>query len=244
MKLYQYWDSEQPPDEIAGWIEGFRQHNPEFDHRLYHRDKASWFIRKHFGEREQRAFDACAVPAMQSDYFRYCAIEKSGGVYADADYQAGEPLERLFARAPNALLLEWRGQWVGGLMMFRSAGNAFVRACREFATLNIEARRYENTFTVTGTGVINAIRLLLDPSSEAPIMNGLDNPHGRTWRFPELAAEARATVVVTPALRSDFDAITIMHHLQVERWIGTQQPAYKKTPRHWLHWEGPLYQDG
>ena len=241
MKLYQYWDGEQPPDEIAAWVEGFRQRNPEFDHRLYHRDKASWFIRKHFGEREQRAFDACAVPAMQSDYFRYCAIEKSGGVYADADYQAGEPLEQLFVRAPSALLLEWRGQWVGGLMMFRSAGNAFVRACRELATLNIEARRYDNTFTVTGTGVINALRLLLDPSSEEAIMNGLDNPYGRTWRFPELAAEARVAVAVTPALRSDFEAITIMHHLQVERWIGTQQPAYKKTPRHWLRWEGSVY---
>ena len=243
MKLYQYWDGEHPPDEVAGWIQGFRERNPELEHRLYHRDKASWFIRKHFGEREQRAFDACAVPSMQSDYFRYCAIERSGGVYADADYQSREPLVRLLARAPLSMLLEWRGQWVGGLMMFRASADPFVRACRDLATRNIEARRFDNAFTATGPGVINAIRLLFDPASEGEIMAGLDNPYGRTWRFPELAAEARETVALTPELRSSFEAITILHHLEVERWIGTQPPAYKKTSRHWLHWEGPVYRE-
>ena len=241
MKLFQYWDSQQPPDEVAGWIQGFRERNPELDHRLYHRDKASWFIGKHFGEREQRAFDACAVPAMQSDYFRYCALERSGGVYADADYQSGEPLIRLLAKAPRSLLLEWRGQWVGGLMMFRAAGDPFVRACRELTTLNIEARRYDNAFTATGPGVLNAIRLLFDPAAEPAIMAGLDNPYGRTWRFPELAADARASVAPTQELRAAFEAITILHHLEVERWIGTAPPAYKKTAQHWLHWEGPVY---
>ena len=241
MKLFQYWDRTAPPGEVAEWIEGFRSRNPELDHQLFHRDEASWFIRKHFGEREQRAFDACAVPSMQSDYFRYCAIERCGGVYADADYQSGEPLAQLLVRAPHALLLEWRGQWVGGLMMFRTPGDAFVRACRELTTRNIESRRFDNAFTATGPGVINALRLLLDPSSEAPIMEGLDNPYGRTWRFQELVAEARASVSLTPELRSAFDAITILHHIQVDRWIGTEQPAYKRTPQHWLHWQGPAY---
>ncbi len=243
MKLFQYWDDPQPPDEVAEWIEGFRTRNPEFRHRLYHRDKASWFIGKHFGEREQRAFDSCAVPSMQSDYFRYCAIERLGGVYADADYQSREPLARLLGKAPKALLLEWRGQWVGGLMMFRAAHDPFVRACRELTTRNIEERRFENAFTATGPGVINALRLLFDPAAEAEIMKGLDNPYGRTWRFPELAEEVREHMAITPELRDAFERITILHHLEVERWIGTAQPAYKKTARHWLHWQGPAYRE-
>lgn len=242
MKLFQYWDTPDPPDEVAAWIEGFRTRNPEFDHRLYHRDSASWFIRKHFGEREQRAFDACAVPSMQSDYFRYCAIERSGGLYADADYQSREPLEHLLSRAPHALVLEWRGQWVGGLMMFREAHDAFVRACLELTTRTIEARQFDNAFTATGPGVINAIRMLLDPASEADIMAGLDNPYGRTWAFPELAKSARENIEVTPALKAAFEAITVLHHLEVERWIGTDQPAYKKTARHWLNWRDDIYE--
>ena len=241
MRLFQYWDTGHPPDEVAEWIEGFRVGNPELKHSLYDRDSASWLIRKHFGEREQRAFEAIAVPSMQSDYFRYCAVEAFGGVYADADYLPREPLTALINQAPHSLLLMWRGHWVGGLMMFKRPQSPFVRACRDLTTLNIEARRFGTAYTAAGPGVINAIRLLHDPSAEEEILAGFDNRYGRTWQFPELLEAARSSVQLTPELKSDIDRITILHHLEVERWLASPRPAYKNGPLHWLDWNGSIY---
>ncbi|HEY5411517.1 MAG TPA: glycosyltransferase, partial [Caulobacteraceae bacterium] len=126
MRLFQYWDTGSPPDEVAGWIEGFRVGNPGFRHRLYDRDAASWFIGKQVGEREKRAFDAIAVPSMQSDYFRYCAVWALGGIYVDADFQSLAPLSGLLDQAPHSLMLVWDGHMVAGLMMCRQPGDPFV----------------------------------------------------------------------------------------------------------------------
>ena len=243
MKLFQYWDTDSPPDDVAAWIEGFRAQNPEFKHRLYSRDSASRFIRKHLGQREQKAFDAIAVPSMQSDYFRYCAVETLGGLYLDADYQPGQPLSGLIAQAPHALMLKWWGHVVGGALMCREPGNAFIRACRELTTDNIENRRFPSAFTAGGPGVMNAIRLLFEPEAHYEIMASYDNPNGRHWQAEELHALARNLVEVTPELRAAYASFTVIHCLAAEKWLGTKAPGYKRTPTHWTNWSGSIYRD-
>ena len=140
MKLFQYWDTGEPPPEVDAWIESFRTKNPEMRHRLYDRGAASWFIGKHFGERERRAFDACAIPSTQSDYFRLCAIIRSGGIYVDADLECVRPLASLVATAPHSLMLMWDLQLVHSFMMYRAPSDPFLCACLELATRNIEDR--------------------------------------------------------------------------------------------------------
>ncbi len=243
MRLYQYWDTLPPPPEVAGWVDGFGRDNPGLKYRLYDRAAASWFIRKNLGERERRAFEACAVPAMQADYFRLCALWKLGGVYVDADFQSLRPLEGLLAQAPQSLMLSWDGHFVTGLMMFRQPGDAFLGACLGLATANIEARALTSAYTATGPGVINAIRVLVDPGSYDEVAKGFDNFFGRGWGFPELMERARRTVVITPEIAGAFQAMTVIHAKKLNGWIGRAAPAYKETERHWLHWRGPIYLD-
>ena len=244
MRLFQYWDTPEPPAEVAGWIEGFRVGNPDLQHRLYDRDAASAFIREEIGEREQRAFEAIAVPSMQSDYFRYCAVWAKGGVYADADFQPLKPLSGLLDQAPQSLMLVWDGHMVAGLMMCRQPGDLFVRACLDLSTLNIEARRGCNAYMAAGPGVINAIRVLVEPKWTRKVEHGFDNVFGRTWGFPELLEWARASVEITPALVASLNAYTLRHGLEIDPWIGTVQPAYKTSASHWLRWRGSIYEGG
>ncbi len=244
MRLYQYWDAPDPPPEIAGWIEGFRRDNPDFQHRLYDRAAAGWFIGKHLGEREQHAFEAIAVPSMQSDYFRYCAVWALGGVYVDADFQSLQPLSGLLGQAPRSLMLSWDGHVVAGLMMCRERGDPFVRACLDLSTRNIEDRALTSAYTAAGPGVINAIRVLIDPASFDEVAKGFDNFFGRGWGFPELMERARGMVVVTPQIAEAFHAMTVIHAKKLNGWIGRAAPAYKETERHWLHWRGSIYADG
>ena len=79
MLLFQYWDTEDVPNYIADWFASFRKHNPGLDHRIFDQNSAETFIASNFTQREVAAFRACAVPSMQSDYFRYCAVLNFGG---------------------------------------------------------------------------------------------------------------------------------------------------------------------
>ncbi len=157
MKLFQYWDTGEPPEEVAGWIDGYRVMNPEMKHRLYDRDRASWFIGKHVGERQRRAFEACAVPAMQSDYFRAAALLTKGGVYIDADCVGRRPLRELFDRVPYAAVLSFNGHLQLGLMMFRAPGDALIAAWLERITRNVETSRGGDASVLTGPLAIREV---------------------------------------------------------------------------------------
>lgn len=243
MKLFQYWDSATPPPEVAQWIEGFRVRNPEFDHVLFNAATAIDFIAEHFGPREVAAFQACAVPAMQADYIRLCAIDVHGGVYVDADNQSLGPLSELIERAPHALMFTWVGLVNNGFLMFRRPGDPFIKACLALTTANVEARRFDIEFTSTGPGVFNAVRALVDPAALPEILHAFDNPICASWGFPKLLAYARDLIEPTPELVRSFEAITLINALQAGPWIGADQPAYKAGERHWLNWKGAIYSD-
>ncbi len=234
MKLFQYWDTGQPPDEVAGWIEGFRVKNPNLEHRLYDRDTASWFIRKNLGPREQRAFDACAVPSMQANYFRLSAVLTKGGFYADADLQCLESLKSLRGLSSDALLLVWNGAMTNSFLMFRQRQDPFLAACLTLATENIEARRFDTSYASTGPAILNAIRAALDPS-------WMEAMHREDAVCRELKALAHGSVARPKEVRESIAALTLTHFLAADRWIGTEQPAYKTTSRHWLNWKGSIY---
>ena len=157
MRLFQYWDTGEPPDDVAAWIEGFRSMNPEMQHALYDRDRASWFIGKYVGERERRAFDELLVPSMQADYFRACAVFAKGGAYLDADSIPGEPLASLYSRAAHSLVMIWSDDLQPGVLMFRERGDALLKAWLDRMTVSIEKRQPGNASEVTGPIALTSI---------------------------------------------------------------------------------------
>ena len=241
MRLFQYWDTGAPPDDVAEWVDGFRALNPEMKHRLYSRDEANWFIGKHIGRREQRAFAACAVPSMQSDFFRLCAVKTFGGLYVDADFRCLQPLAGLLQRAPHGLIASWDGQLVHNFMLIRPPDDPFIDACLQLCTLNIEARDIPNAYTCTGPGVPTAIQAILRPELEQHLIASMDNLLQRDWLFPQVVERARREIPVTEALVRSFDALTLVLKRELQPWIGKTDPPYKQTARHWLHWRGSPY---
>jgi hypothetical protein len=236
MKLVQYWDTGSPPDEVAGWIEGFRRHNPQMTHRLHDRDSASWFIGKRIGEREKRAFDACAVPAMQADYFRLCALVAEAGVYSDADFECRRPLDQLLSQAPAALAFVWGTMMTQGFWFVRRRDDPFLRACLKLATENIEQRRFGNVYLSTGPALINAVRIAVDPA-----WSEMAKVRWPAW--PRLVAAARESLADPEGVLASIQALTLMHYFAVSKWIGTPKPAYKDTGVHWFGWKGSIYND-
>ena len=241
MKLFQYWNSPNPPAEVAGWIADFRERNPDFDHVLFDETSATAFIQRWFGDRAVAAFHACAVPAMQADVIRLCAVLVYGGVYVDADNQSLKPLRGLIDQAPHSLVFSWMGLFNNGFLWFKAPASPLLQACLTLTLENVEARRFETEFTSTGPGVLNAIRALLDPEALPEIFAAFDNPVCRSWGFSELLDHARSSVRLTPELADSYRNLKVMNALAASPWIGAEQPSYKQTEQHWLNWAEPIY---
>lgn len=240
MRLFQYWDDGQPPPDVAPLIEAIGQDNPKHEHRLYDRQAAGWLIGKHFGERCRRAFDDCAVPAMQADYFRLCALLRHGGVYVDADGCSVRPLAGLLDQTPQDLMVTLDGYLTTGVMVFRQPGHPFLRAALELATDNIEQRRFPSVYLCTGPPVCDAIRALVDPAWFEATYTAADD-WNRGMRFGLLLDQARALTEVTPELKASFASVRLITVDELSAWVGTRRAAYKATPRDWRRWTGSIY---
>ncbi len=241
MRLYQYWDTGPPPDGVASGIQTFQTRNPGMKHRLYDREAAAWFILKRLGERERRAFDACAVPAMQADYFRLCALWSTGGVYADADQSCGEPIAPLVARFGGPLVPTRKGLVTQHFLIFPRPADAFLRTWLELATLNIEARDIPNVHTATGPGAMRALWSLLDPATADANEEEMTGPQKAAWGYRQVLERARERCDLGAEVVRSFRAIGTMDRVEAFRWFAPIQADYKHTPVHWMHWPGSIY---
>jgi hypothetical protein len=241
LKLFQYWDGETPPPDVARWIEGFRRDNPDFEHVLFSARSAHAFIGQRFGARAAAAFGACAVPAMQADLLRLFALVEHGGVYIDVDHQSRQPLRGLLAEGRPSLIYLWLGLLNNGLMVFPRPGDPFLKACLQLALENVEERRYSSALMATGPGVFNAVRALVDPASLREIQDSLDDPSGQAWNFSDLLEHARRLIDVDERLGASWGTITLMNPICASIWVGMDQPDYKTTRRHWTLWQGDIY---
>jgi glycosyl transferase-like sugar-binding protein len=187
-RLVQFWHEEPVPDDVAETLASFGKHNPGMEQLVFDEAAAGTFIAEHRGPRAAAAFGTCAVPAMQADYFRYCAVHALGGVYADANFHCLGSLEglteggaggTLFGREdplPSRLAAAFNWPYpVGpfravpnGLFGFRAPGHPLLELAIDAATANVEARLGEGSVGVwltTGPGIFTSAYLLRELGS-------------------------------------------------------------------------------
>ena len=234
--LIQYWHCEETPDYIGSLLASFREKNPELRHMLFDRKTAGDFIAMHFGERELSAFLSCAVPAMQSDYFRYCAVYALGGIYADADYACRRSLAPLLDGAAG-YLFEGAGPIVNSLLAFRAPKHPLLGMAIAIASSNIEDRWGEKTAITTGPMILTALERFRRAGSR----------HARTGRQrpgPLIRRIEDATRIHGPVERA-FEDVVICPFPTLRDWVTSPGPAglpYKTGDGHWANWRGSMFQ--
>lgn len=90
--IIQYWHQKDCPETIRSRQDHWRRAFPE-RHELFDQQAARDFLSHHFGAEAVAGFQACAVPAMASDYFRYHRIAIAGGLYVDSAFLPGDPAQ-------------------------------------------------------------------------------------------------------------------------------------------------------
>jgi hypothetical protein len=217
-------------------------------------------IEAHFGAREVAAFRACAVPAMQADYFRYCAVHALGGVYCDADSHCVGSLKPLLdvegavfhgmgkAEAlPNLSVEEVLANAIFG---FRGSGHPLLRLAIDVATAGIEARASESVGMVTGPGVFTGLAMIRRLGSLDAFFARMERCH-RSLQEVFLAdregwllhlESVRAAIGDYARVVAAFDGV---HVSPIDDVTGIATVSvhleYKRTANHHDNWRGSIY---
>ncbi len=233
--IVQYWHGKEIPSEVAGLIATFRECNPDLRHLVFHEVAAEQLIAEHFTARELAAFRACAVPSMQGDYLRYCAVLALGGIYSDVSFRCLSSLRSLLGAVDRGGLFrrEDTGTVINGFFLLKDPGHPLLRLALDIATANIERRVAEQVNIVTGPWVFNGLLELhragslemlrqpdIDPAAE-PLMESFHEAIGDYTR-----------------VEAALDGISIVPLGSTTRWIerSEERPAYKQGELDWVNW--------
>ena len=240
MRIIQYWDTAIVSPEVLPFIDTFRVKNPDCEHILFNEATAESFIAAHFSQREIAAFRACAVPAMQADYLRYCALLVTGGIFADADIRCLQSLRPLFEQVEHAQFFRKpNGAIPNGFFITRFPGHELLKFQLDVATLNIERKAFDNVWLATGPGILTVLSLLNQGTVEdfRPIYTPwTPESHANFLRLADLVRS-----VAGDRIHSLFDQAIVSPMSDLSEYLSGARVKYKNTAVHWVNWPGSIY---
>ena len=101
----QTWTSRTLPPQAARLRETWIARNPDFACRLFDDEACEALVAATFPEHLD-AYRALPFPIMRADVFRYAAIFRDGGLYADIDMECLRPVGALLSEADCLLAVE------------------------------------------------------------------------------------------------------------------------------------------
>jgi mannosyltransferase OCH1-like enzyme len=177
-KLFQFWNTEHAPAEVEILMQGWAE-DPAFDYHRFNTNSADAFIEAHFDKQTLAAYRECGVPAMQADFFRYCALYVHGGVYVDADTENSLRLPELLQTRVRGLLMKRQERVANDFLYVVNSADPLYLTVIETAVSNISDRISNNVWEVTGPGIMTQLRF--DPDARK-FFDGFDFEAARIVR--------------------------------------------------------------
>lgn len=251
LSLFQYWHSEEIPDDVAALMETFGAHNPELRHRVFDESAAADLIATHLGGREADCFRALAIPAMQADYFRCCALLTLGGVYVDADTRCRRPLLELIEGDHSLVMRERnKGPFAGvgssvaiisnDFLVVSDAGHPALELTLELASGAIERNRGRqdmNKFAIvflTGPAIFTGLHLAYRLGS----LDSLSRFSADT-RLEPFGRRLRTVIGDYDRVAEAFCGVRVLTVEEAESFADLElKLPYKATATHWKNY-GP-----
>jgi hypothetical protein len=241
--VIQYWHAEEAPGYVDRVADSIKRHNPDSQYMLFNESTAGAFIEEHFTARELAAFQACAVPSMQSDYFRYCAVYALGGVYADLDLICTGSFGPLVEEAEGQLFRRPLGIVLNGFFAFRSSGHPFLRLTLDVVTANIERRESEYIAGVTGPLVLTGLAVLYELGSFEAFFHVCASISNK-WQ-PKVMGEIAGDF---DRVIEAFDGVRLAPTTRLPECISNQDAAHTvqkaamlADSQHWTQWGSSIY---
>jgi inositol phosphorylceramide mannosyltransferase catalytic subunit len=105
--IHQTWKNAELPAPFRSYQQSWRDHHPGWEYRFYDDAACRALVRDHVPTLLP-LYDACPHPVQRADIFRYLAVARYGGLYADLDMECYRPMDALLAGASCVFGIEAR----------------------------------------------------------------------------------------------------------------------------------------
>lgn len=163
--ILQYWDTETVPGDVSTEMAHWRALAGDA-YTALNAPLARAFLSAEFGPAALSVFDACAHPAIQSDYIRLAWLARHGGVYIDADARMRGGFRTLWPAMVERTVLWFyahsaKGHFTNGVLA-APAGSKLVTACFEETGRRILADPMGHVYALGGPGMLTDMALACD----------------------------------------------------------------------------------
>ncbi|MEO0983315.1 MAG: glycosyltransferase [Pseudomonadota bacterium] len=156
-RIFQFWDKPDPPAEVVELMETWRGAHGGWTHRLFDIEAAAELIRETAGADYLKTFEACALPAMKADVFRYAALHAEGGVYVDADVRCDKSIKPLWKRSRRGVLLRRKSNIANDVLIVKAPGDPLIAYAMEQAMKNVADQTRNDVWSMTGPGIMTKL---------------------------------------------------------------------------------------
>lgn len=248
LPIVQYWDRPAVPSDVAELFATVDEHNAGRPHLVFDASSAQSLIAERLGRREVAAFDACAVAAMQADYFRYCAVYALGGIWLDADCRCLADVGSLL-RPGRGMFVEGAGGRVNNwALIFGVKRHPVLRLAIDVATTNIEHRLFDKIRLVTGPGILTALIGIAHQGTSQPLFESIrewsaaDDPE-RRGQVEAYRESLRTAIGDGTSVVEAFETVEVAPASLMEGLVrhGSSHLEYKSTEAHFPNFRSSIY---
>ena len=186
--IHQTFKSGDLPPRMKEAADSWKRLNSGYDYQFHDDAAQEALIRDDFGEAAFRAYSRIEGGAFRADFWRYCVLWKTGGVYADIDTMARMPLDELIGAedrfiAPNAGEVDWA---LFNAFICVEPGHPFLRqAIDRSIRVILEGGSFDG-YMATGPGNLGAaVNLCLGRKENAAYSVGAQDLSGFRFRILE-----------------------------------------------------------
>ncbi|MGV6852568.1 MAG: glycosyltransferase [bacterium] len=155
LKIFQYWDQPEPPEQITHLMDCCRDVNPDYEYTRFNNITALQYLKKQALFQAARAFQVARSPATKADILRLALLWCEGGIYLDADDLCVQPFSKHLHFASEIILYIESGYYsLGNNFMASQAKSTVIEAALQQATENVLSAGSESTWFSTGPALI------------------------------------------------------------------------------------------
>ena len=203
-RITQFWDSAEPPSDVAALMASWPQRNPLYEYRRFDNVSARRWLAASAPEGVLEAYDRSDHPAQKADLLRLAVLAVDGGIWADADDLCLAEVSPLLAGPAEFVTYQEIYGTLGNNVLAAVPGHPVIVHALELATAALLAGDTDIAWLSTGPGLLS--RAFVDVMGRA-----------------ELASEA--FLVPCRVVERGELAVWVACHRAAE---------YKRTNLHWL----------
>ncbi|WP_297444037.1 glycosyltransferase family 32 protein, partial [Acidocella sp.] len=152
--IAQFWDAEEPPEDVARLMASWGGNNPDYDVRCFSLHTAASFLQQSYPAPVLRAFLRPMEPAKRADLFRLAWLYKAGGIYADADDLCLAPLASVLPASADMVLYQEEYGTVGNNFIATAPNNPMMKYALDQAVIAINRGDADILWLATGPGLL------------------------------------------------------------------------------------------